>query len=59
MVENLGKQTGDTDVSTTNRIQDIEERILGVQDTIEEIHLLVKEIVKSKKILDTNHLGNL
>ena len=36
-MENLGKQTGITDASITNRIQEIEERISGVEDTIEEI----------------------
>jgi hypothetical protein len=36
-MENLGKQTGITDVSITNRIQEIEEGISGVEDTIEEI----------------------
>jgi hypothetical protein len=36
-MENLGKRTGITDVSITNRIQEIEERIMGVEDTLEEI----------------------
>jgi hypothetical protein len=31
-MENLGKRSGITDVSITNRIQEIEERILGVED---------------------------
>ena len=34
-MENLGKRTETIDVSTANRIQEIEERILGVEDTIE------------------------
>ena len=33
--------------SLPNRIQDMEERILGVEDTVEEIDSLVKENVKS------------
>jgi hypothetical protein len=36
-MENLGKRTGTTDTSITGRIQEIEERISGVEDTIEEI----------------------
>ena len=42
-MENLGKRSGITDVSITNRIQEIEERFLGVVDTIEEIDTSVKE----------------
>ena len=36
-IENLGKSPGTTDVSITNRIQDIEERISSVEDTREDI----------------------
>ena len=50
-MENLGKQTGTTETSITNRIQDIEERISGIEDTIEEIDLFVKENIKSNKFL--------
>jgi hypothetical protein len=32
--ENLGKRSGITDVSITNRIQEIEERISGVEDKV-------------------------
>ena len=42
-MENLGKRTGTTETSITNRIQEIEERISGDEDTIEEIDSLVKE----------------
>jgi predicted nucleic acid-binding Zn-ribbon protein len=45
-IENLGKRSGDIDASITNRIQDIEERILGAEDTIENIDSAVKENVK-------------
>ena len=48
-MENLGKRSGITDVSITNRIQEIEERISGVEDTIEEIDTTVKENSKHKK----------
>jgi uncharacterized coiled-coil protein SlyX len=47
----LGKRSGITDVSITNRIQEIEERISGVEDTIEEIDTAVKENSKHKKLL--------
>ena len=47
-MKNLGKKSGITDVSITNRIQDIEERISGVKDSIEEIDTTVKEISKHK-----------
>jgi hypothetical protein len=50
-MENLGKWTGITDISITNRIQDIEERKSGVEDTVEEIDTTVKENSKCKKLL--------
>jgi hypothetical protein len=34
-IENLGKRSGVIDASTTNRIQEIEERISCAEDTIE------------------------
>jgi hypothetical protein len=40
--ENLGKRSGDIDTSITNRIQGIEERILGAEDTIENIDTTVQ-----------------
>ena len=51
-MENLGKRSGITNVSITNRIQEKEEeRISGVEDTIEEIDTTVKENSKHKKLL--------
>jgi hypothetical protein len=47
-IENLGKRSGVIDASITNRIQEIEERILGVEDTIENIDTTVKENAKGK-----------
>ena len=41
-IENLGKRSGDIDASITNRIQEIEERISGIEDTIEDIDTTVK-----------------
>ena len=45
-MENLGKRSGATDASITNRIQEIEERMSGVEDTIKDIDTLVKENYK-------------
>ena len=47
-MENLGKRSGFIDVSITNRIQEIEERISGVEDKVEEIDTTVKENSKPK-----------
>ena len=47
-MESLGKRSGIADVSITNGIQEIEERIPGVEDT--EIDTTVKENSKHKKI---------
>jgi uncharacterized coiled-coil protein SlyX len=52
--ENLGKRSGIIDVSITKRIQEIEERISGVEDTIEDIGTTVKENAKCKKLLTQN-----
>jgi uncharacterized coiled-coil protein SlyX len=41
-MENLGKGTGSTDANITNRIQEMEERISDIEDTIEEMNILVK-----------------
>jgi hypothetical protein len=53
-IENVGKRSGVIDVSINNRIQAIEERISGAEDSIENIDTTVKENVKSKKILTQN-----
>ena len=53
-MENLGKWTGTTETSITNRIQEIEERISGTEDSIEEIDSLIKENSKSNKFLTEN-----
>jgi uncharacterized coiled-coil protein SlyX len=47
-MENLGKRIGTTDTSITNRIQEMEERISGIEDTIEEIDTLVKKKKNAK-----------
>jgi hypothetical protein len=50
-MENLGKTSEITDVIITNIIQEIKERISGVEITTEEIGTTVKENSKLKKIL--------
>jgi hypothetical protein len=50
-MENLGKRSGFIDVSITNRIHEIEERILGIENMVEEIDTTVKENSKYKKLL--------
>jgi hypothetical protein len=49
-MKNLGKRAGITDASITNRIEEIEERLSGVENTIEDIDTTVKESTKSKKV---------
>ena len=53
-MEILGKRSGGTDVSITNRIQEIEKRTSGIEDTIEDIDTTVKENTQCKKLLTQN-----
>jgi hypothetical protein len=53
-LENLGKRPGVIDASITTRIQEIEKRILGAEDSIENTDTTVKENAKSKKLLTKN-----
>jgi len=48
-IEILGKRSGVIDASITNRIQEVEERISGAEDTIENIDTTVKGNVKHKR----------
>jgi hypothetical protein len=57
-IENIGKKIETTDARITNRRQEMEERISGRKDTIEEINLS-KNMLKVKKIPDTKHPENL
>ena len=50
-IENLRKNSGVIDASINNRIQEIEERTSGVQDTIENIESAVKENAKCIKLV--------
>jgi predicted ribosome quality control (RQC) complex YloA/Tae2 family protein len=52
--ENLGKRLGVIDINITNRIQEMEERISGAEDTIENSDTTIKENTKCKKLLTQN-----
>ena len=53
-IETLGKKSGTIDLSISNRIQEMEERISGAEDSIENIGTTIKENGKCKKILTQN-----
>ena len=53
-IENLGQRSGVIDASITKTIQEIEQRISGEEDIIENIDTTVKENSKSKKVLTQN-----
>ncbi|CAH7484839.1 AABR07011733.1 [Phodopus roborovskii] len=53
-IEKLGKKSETTDTSITNRIQEMEERISGAEDKLEEIDSSTKENHKSNKSLTQN-----
>jgi uncharacterized coiled-coil protein SlyX len=50
-IETLGKKSRTIDLSISNRIQEMEERISGAEDSIENIGTTIKENGKCKKIL--------
>jgi chromosome segregation ATPase len=50
-IEILKKKSGTIDVSISNGIQEMEERISVAEDSIENISTTIKENTKSKKIL--------
>jgi hypothetical protein len=53
-IETLGKKSGTIYVSISNRIQEMEERISGAEDSIGNIVTTIKENAKCKKILTQN-----
>jgi chromosome segregation ATPase len=53
-IETLGKKSGTIDASISYRIQEMEERIAGAEDSIENIGTTIKENAKCKKILTQN-----
>ena len=53
-IENLGKKSGAIDARIMKTIQEIEERISGAEDAIENIDTIVKENAKWEKLLKQN-----
>jgi uncharacterized coiled-coil DUF342 family protein len=53
-IETLGKKSGNIDASISKRIQKMEERKSGAEDSIENIGKTIKENTKCKKILIQN-----
>jgi chromosome segregation ATPase len=53
-IETLGKKSGTIDASISNRIQEMEERISGVEDSIGNMDTTIKENANYKKILTQN-----
>ena len=58
--ETLGNKSGTIDVSISNRIQEIKERLSGTEDSTENIGTIIKENAKCKMQKDPNskHPGN-
>jgi hypothetical protein len=54
-IEILGKKSGTIDASISNRIQEMEERISGAEDSIENMGKTIRENAKFKKILTQNN----
>jgi hypothetical protein len=50
-IETIGKKSGNIDARKSNRIQEMEERISGTEDSIENMGTTIKESAKCKKIL--------
>ena len=57
-IENLGKKSGTIDASISNRIQEMEERISGAEDSIENISTTIKKKWKMQKDPNPKHPGN-
>jgi predicted nucleic acid-binding Zn-ribbon protein len=57
-IENLGKKSGAIDANITNRIQEIEERISGAEDTIDNIDTTIKKKFKKQNDPNPKHPGN-
>jgi hypothetical protein len=53
-IEILGKKSGTIDANISNRIQQVEERISGAEDSIGNMDTIIKEHAKCKKILSQN-----
>ena len=57
-LKNPEKRSGDIDASITNSIQEVEERLSGAEDTIENIDTTVKENAKNQKAPNPKHPAN-
>ena len=57
-IETLEKKSGTIDTSIRTRIQEMEERILGAEDSRENIRTTIKENAKCKKYPNSKHPGN-
>jgi chromosome segregation ATPase len=53
-IEILEKKSGKIDVSISNRMQEMEERVSGAEDSIENMDTIIKGNAKCKKILTEN-----
>ena len=53
-IQTLGKKSGTIDVSISNRIQEMQERIPSAEDSIENMDTTIKENAKCKKIFTQN-----
>jgi chromosome segregation ATPase len=53
-LETLGKKSGTIGANISNRIQEIEKRISGAEDSIGNMDTTIKENAKCKKILSQN-----
>jgi chromosome segregation ATPase len=58
-IETLGKKSGTIDASISNRIQEMEARISGAEDSIENIGTTIKDNTKTQKDRNSKHPGNL
>jgi chromosome segregation ATPase len=54
VIETLGKKQGNIDVRISKKIQEMEERISGAENSIGNIDKTIKENAKCKKILTQN-----
>jgi hypothetical protein len=53
-IETIGKKYGIIDASISNRIQEMQERLSGAEDSIQNMGTTIKENTKWKKILTQN-----
>ena len=58
-MKELRNRTGTTVASIANRMLEIEERILSIENTVEEINAFVEENGKLKFFSEIKHPGNM